>query len=487
MHEPLSQAVIVLKRTWNTRRPLVNLPEETLNQILSHIPDPAEGKFLRFDPHWKSESMDNIMLVPITQTCHRLREVALGNPLLWRHGCTKARQTTLPFILSRSQNVPLTIVLSDSTLPDIGRHIHDLCQSEHLQRIRELHLCSGEESDSTRQFYSQFGCSLWPALERLTIHFTFGHSRSLELVPEHMPRLRYLDMWFLPSQFPQIGFAALTHLSVYTTIVQSTMGEDFVRFISTCSSLESLVLNLLNGSPMVWGPPRVRVPLPPTVLPRLRRVIFHDLESYMLNFYVSAFALHSRNEIAVQMLWSQYIRAIEIPWDDILPHHPSGSENAPLLVMLQHTSPVGELPSLSVTAIGARTTVRVAAIIYPQLHQAAFLAGVRDVWIDFPQHPAHITIISRTLVAIPALETVTFVAEYIQCRESAGPSLYVVPKRFERPMGSSRVRTLRFVLGFSKHETPPPVTKSQELDHGALELPMKLDLSNLVAGFSTLR
>ncbi|KAI0757648.1 hypothetical protein C8Q80DRAFT_114002 [Daedaleopsis nitida] len=505
LHEPLSQAVIFLERTWNARRPLVGLPEETLHQILSHIPEPADrGNFPRFNPHWKSECRNTLMLVPVTQTCHRLREVAVGNPLLWRHGCTKPRQTTLPFVCSRSQTVPLTVVLSDPALlnivqrfrdtcpPEYFQHVRDLCQPVHLQRIRELHLCTGEDSDSPRLFYGHFD-SLWPALEYLTLHTTINHSTSLELVPEHMPRLRYLDLWVIPSQLSKSGFPTLTHLSVSASISQSDRGQELVDFIFACPSLESLILSLFNMSPAVHGPPRVVFPIPQTVLPRLRRVILRDMTLIMLRFYLSAFELHIRNDIiSVQVLGLRdYDISPEFPWDAVLPYNSYCRKDKSLLVMLQHTPSDDRQHGsvLSLTATGPKTTVRVAdSSYYPndlRLHQASFLAGVRDVWIDFPQlELKHTAIISTMLMAVPTLETVTLVTDHTRYRGSTGPCLHAIPKYSERAGGSSRIRILRFVHGFSIYEPQtPPRQESHQWD--PLEMPMKLDLSSLLAGFAS--
>ncbi|KAI0762385.1 hypothetical protein C8Q74DRAFT_147388 [Fomes fomentarius] len=55
------------------------------------------------------------MLVPISRTSHRLREVTLADPMLWTHGYAMGRESTFAYFLSRSQGVPLTVLLTEKT------------------------------------------------------------------------------------------------------------------------------------------------------------------------------------------------------------------------------------------------------------------------------------------------------------------------------------------------------------------------------------
>ncbi|KAI0757647.1 hypothetical protein C8Q80DRAFT_1116712 [Daedaleopsis nitida] len=93
--------------------------------------------------------------------------------------------------------------------------------------------------------------------------------------------------------------------------------------------------------------------------------------------------------------------------------------------------------------------------------------------------------ISATLATIPALETITLVTDYTwQYQDSSSfyPSLRFIPKSSERAAGSARVRTLRFVSGYSDYDEGCRRLR----EWGANIVPMKLDLDKLLFEFGRL-
>ncbi|KAI0757643.1 hypothetical protein C8Q80DRAFT_1134702 [Daedaleopsis nitida] len=454
--------------------------------------------------------MDSMMLVPISGTCHRLREVVLGNPLLWTHG----KENRIPMILTRSQSAPIALSLTTRSISSSSERI--LClvlQPKHIMRIRELHMF-GDEDDGRRQLYDNFHRSLWPALEHLTLSCRYkepsrtsgvpGAARLLPFqgVSEHMPRLRYLSLKWTPSWMPPYGLPALTHLSLDFMITGENMLplERLVGFISMCPKLESVFLSLPRTEDD--NTPQSVAPIPSMVLPRLRRVKCLNNSSGTLRILLSAFALHTRKDIAVQILCDRGGDLMMLPWETILPYDPRGCENISALAILQHAAPEPEQqssifnidtsPLLSITAIvSSRTTVRVAcssrnlcADLERGVLGQAFFSDVHDVWIGVAQEYLHTAVISALLAPIPAIETITLVTDYALHGDSRSfsPSFRLVPKSSERRVGSARVRTLRFVHGYGDYEDSG-CRRSQA--SGVDAAPTKLNLNELLSGLGS--
>ncbi|KAI0757650.1 hypothetical protein C8Q80DRAFT_1265536 [Daedaleopsis nitida] len=209
LHEPLSQAVLILERTWNERRPLLSLPIEILNKILSQIPDRTPHKFRNID----------------------LSSTPRGGV---RQSHTKGQSSTLPIILARSANVPLTIVLTEPQDPigcvlldkrqqpeHIRVGIRELLQPEHIVRIRELHM-SRMTMDDRQQLYLHFDSSQWTSLEHLTLASPpIANSRDGDALPfkwlsKYMPRLRYLQLEIYILSVTAIGPGKTSRVAGYS-------------------------------------------------------------------------------------------------------------------------------------------------------------------------------------------------------------------------------------------------------------------------------
>ncbi len=260
MYAPLAEATKILLRIRNSRKPIQRLPTEIVINILALIP--GQPKLVRpYAPYWHSACADSLMLVPISRTCHRLREVTLANPMLWSHGYALGRKSTFPIFRSRSQGVPLTVLLTEKT----GKYVRVLrtIRQASFSRVRELHLCEIAQDEFIKSVVP-FLQLPWPMLEHLTVATHSNLLNPPQWAPprvDNLPHLRYLHLRFV---FPQQGLPRLTHLSVSNVMARRDCRPRLVAFILSCPMLESIHLTVMDD--FVSEDPA------PATHPNLRRV-----------------------------------------------------------------------------------------------------------------------------------------------------------------------------------------------------------------------
>ena len=82
INNALAKATVVLREAHNERCPLLNLPIEILHKILELVPDSCTRRWKGYHPFWHNTLTDSSILIPVTHTCRRLREVALAHPII---------------------------------------------------------------------------------------------------------------------------------------------------------------------------------------------------------------------------------------------------------------------------------------------------------------------------------------------------------------------------------------------------------------------
>lgn len=121
----------------NARRSLLSLPTELLQKIMTLIPDAIPPPFLsRKRPVWHVGMYDTTMVIPISQTCRWLREVAAACPPLWTNLADHRRPLAQSFT-QRTGDLPLNACLPvrRSRNYDLTAIVEDL-----PRRVRELYV-----------------------------------------------------------------------------------------------------------------------------------------------------------------------------------------------------------------------------------------------------------------------------------------------------------------------------------------------------------
>ncbi|KAI0762386.1 hypothetical protein C8Q74DRAFT_147316 [Fomes fomentarius] len=485
LQQTLSRSANVLSQTQNARRPLLQLPAETLNHIISLIPNPiwrSNLSMVTLKPYWHSQATDILTLVPMSQTCRRLREIILGNPLLWRHGYTQGRSSTIPVFLSRSGRVPLTLFLSEG---DAVPTLSLLRLTAEISRVQELHLYGLQPETSFRITANLH--MVWPELEYLSISPKYHPQLDLGYFrQERLPNLRYLhlrSLWMLPST----GFSTLTHLSL-SSIANEGYHAPLVSFLSACPNIISVMLENLNRD--------VPPPLPsyPNILPRLQRALLYNMNDSARDFFYPLFALHDRSDFALQLLWPEPSNRT-FSLEDVIPRRAQGGVS--LLAIGRHP-PREDLMSRhwwhkffpSLTAVGRTTTVRVAGsgFIFSEIRRILTSAGndaladVRELWL---MNMEELTdnegdVLPLAFASLPALRTATIVVDRSSYPDAV-PTLRMLPRISQRPpMDSVRLETLCLVHGFSDYRPATSATELGTMYYTAKPAQAKLDLSQML-------
>lgn len=416
----------------------------------------------------------------MSQTCRLLREIILGNPLLWRHGYTKGRSSTIPLFLSRSDRVPLTLVLSE---PDAVPFLSFLPLTAEISRVQELHFY-GLQPETTFRITTSLHMH-WPALEYLSIspkyhpQLDIGYFRQ-----ERLPNLRYLHMrslWMLPST----GFSTLTHLSL-SSISYEGYHSQLVSFLSACPNIISVMLENLNRD--------VPPPLPsyPNILPRLQRALLYNMNDPAREFFYPLFASHDRNDFALQFLCPE-ISNRTFSLENVIPRAQGGIS---LLAIGRHPPREDQmsrhwwhkfLPSL--TAVGQTTTVRVAGsgCIFSELRRTLTsadsdaLVDVRELWLmNMEELTDNEDVLPLMFASLPTLRTATIVVDHSSYPDAV-PTLRMLPRISDqrRPIDSVRLETLCLVHGFSDYR-PAASAGLETVYHSARPAQAKLDLSQML-------
>ncbi|EIW65268.1 uncharacterized protein TRAVEDRAFT_68792 [Trametes versicolor FP-101664 SS1] len=185
------------------------------------------------------------MLIPVSQTCRRLRSVALGCPSLWKDVVCGPRLRS-HYLIDRSCGLPLTVILSASQAPSLHFGLADVASALRT-RIGELYIVKIPDDDTLDQFLSD----AFPMLESLAVkrnssgHYVDGtYANAVQLSRERVPRLRRLAYSMFDLASLDI-LASLTHLALNMVHV-GRMHEKIAAMLSVFHALRSLHLDAIT-------------------------------------------------------------------------------------------------------------------------------------------------------------------------------------------------------------------------------------------------
>ncbi|KAI0696488.1 hypothetical protein C8T65DRAFT_663649 [Cerioporus squamosus] len=478
IHATLISAAVHLRTAHNARQGLLRLPPEVLSEILEDIPDLCSSHW-SFRPFWRSTATDSSMLIPVTHTCRRLREVALGLRSLWGTLTTK-QPKLVPAVVERSRPAPLAIgAWSRQDIPSL----FDVFFTGEANRIQELHLFS-IEVEHMNYLYELLKSPL-PSLKSFTLNCYLVSSHwndkpsQLPLSRDRNPSLQYLALKDTPF-LPETGFPTLTHLSLtYATVPD--LHAKVADLISDCPHLESVALGGLWSEIEIPDSAAQRTPL---LMEHLRRVTLHEMYDKALQLYMSL--LQPRASDAAYHVLGHDQRDDPMLQDFLfspeMQTHPEDqpAEESSQLCISVHPDSNGEFTgwdrSYALTVTTRESTRRLAAysgqrrfigssVWIPQLLAAKTtpLAAIREVWVVnaapstfWPRLPSTepCAPVMSPLVYFPALETVMLVSDHTFLLGGiAQPSLYLLPPTRDQDPASAALNltTLRLVHGFSDH------------------------------------
>ena len=495
-----------LRSAHNARQGLLRLPTEVLTSILEAVPDLASGRWHEFQPSWRSIATDGSMLIPMTHTCHRLREIALAHHSLWATLTTKKSQL-VPNFVERSRPAPLTVAAwSLHNIPAI----FDVFFTGAANRIQELHLFS-IEIEHMSYLFKLLKCPL-PALKSLTLTCYLVASRwgdkpfELPLSRERNPSLQYLALKDVPF-LPETGFSTLTHLSL-TYVTVPSLYSRVIDFVSDCPRLESVALSGLWSEADTLDVGAYKTPLP---LSHLRRVTLHELYNQSLQLF--SFLLHpTKSDSAYHILNydpRDQASLMDFLLEPVRMHkHLAGlpAEDPQLCISL-HPDRNGDFstwecaPAITVTTreqtrrLGAcsgqrRVTGSSLTWISSLLSaNAAALTSIPEVWLvnatpstflPRPPSPAPCNAIDSPLIHLPALETLVLVIDHTFLCATAWSGLYLLPSSQDPTFVVPNLTTLRLIHGYSNY-----ALAQQRAAANCMELPDTLDFTATLQELST--
>ncbi|KAL1940632.1 hypothetical protein VTO73DRAFT_8067 [Trametes versicolor] len=476
----------------NARRSLLSLPTELLQNIMTLIPDAIPPPFLsRKRPVWHVGMYDTTMVILISQTCRRLREVAVACSSLWTDLADRPRPLTQS-LTQGTGGLPL-----NACLPVHRTRNYDLtAMAEDLpRRVRELHVGYLSYADTDIILHHMFSSPL-PTLETLCVHFGLtehpldeegGYTFTLPLTTACVPNLRRLYLYSCDLVSSSI-LSSLTHVALHDIQIRH-LHTRIESVLSACGALQFLHLDRLTDQAHLYGAPRGFSLPTPAALPscrRLRRVSLTSMDRYLAS-YLCSLICADQAELVLQLheIWSP-------EGCDLV--RPSQSQFPGGVSRLA----VGRYPFLNdpedfyvwgMSACGSRRTLRtttrsLSEVAKPLLQDAtAALADVRELWLadiatptTHPLSPKQIASLKAVITSMPRLDTI-ILANHFQSTWAEGgrPSLFLLPNAHETPVRPS-ITTLRIVHGYGPHLRE---TWEMPLDGSEPVMP-PLDLTGLV-------
>ena len=398
----------------------------------------------------------------------------MSNPFLWRHLYSGHAATVFTTYTRRSlaSTIPLTIVIDESpgSLKGVALLLHDF--------IQELHIVDIDRR--TVDLLTPLRQTHWPKLEFFSLTKSAGDwddGPVFPLSPENTPQLRYLHLKHITVLGTQ-GLPQLTHISL-SNLHLAQCHSKLATFLSSCPNLVNVTLDRLNNPALA--------PIPPIDLPRLRRVILHDMSTRAVQFYLALLRC-DREDMAVQVL-SRDVPMRRFPLEHLLPRYIPGRPSAIEIASHDYVAAVSNTDTcdyfdLSVTAAGLKNALRFSRDFHtlgeqlPRFfrHSSAY-SHVRDVWIvNVPGTVSrHVwDNIATVLAGFTSLETVTVVCDYTRFFD-ARTNLSLLPKFSDPSFSCSRFKTLRLVHWLTK-------TISNIPSVAFIRIPLRKMLSQLQSG-----
>ncbi|OJT04931.1 hypothetical protein TRAPUB_4273 [Trametes pubescens] len=473
------------------------MPTELLQNIMAFIPDAEEAPSSNvLPPIWHAAVYNTAMLIPISQTCRRLRQVALGCPTLWTSLTdgppARARERARMFA-QRSRLAPLKVYLP------IGRGVHEYDLTGIVEGspslpwpIQELHVADLPSRNTIEDLELMFTTRPQPLLESLSVQFCDNplnredqyHFGVPGLAPEHFPRLQRLSLGSCDLVNKDI-MASLTHLALHSITVYQ-VHKKIESILSACHVLESLHLEQIEDlfSPPEPPPEEVTVhefyhqtPAALRSCRGLRRVALLNMYGYLASFIVSL-VLSDQRGLALQLHDIRTSPNPAVPDDLLIGTSQLAIGNYLYRRNSHRPSPWG------ITALTRERTFRATATVLedaiaPLGGYEQALTSVHELWlVDLPPGyeedtlPEDAALMLKTAIAsMSALETVVL-ANHIQLTEmgTACPSLHLLPD-IREAVPWPPISTLRIVYAYT-HALAPPLDLTailEELASGAYD------------------
>lgn len=313
-----------IREIFNARRPLLSIPTELLQIIMAFIPDAVKSDMLR--PVWDAEMYDTAMIISISQTCRRLRQVALGCPALWT-SITEGPPSRARILAQRSRGMPLELFLP---VERIAEYVPADVAKDLRNRLRVLHVRDSAGRITRDALQDILTEGLLPHLESLSVQFYKHPDPSEEeseqgryfyevpdyTHPEYVPRLRRVSLDSCYLDTPGFLFS-VTHLAI-KNVGYSNAQSEIQRILFFCDNLESLHFENVRDypDPHQPDPPFAFYCQTPRTLHacrRLRRVALLKMNGPLASYILSQ-VLADQNGLALQ------IHDLRTPLDPVLPH-----------------------------------------------------------------------------------------------------------------------------------------------------------------------
>ncbi|KAI1785397.1 hypothetical protein LXA43DRAFT_1185840 [Ganoderma leucocontextum] len=414
--------------------------------------------------------MDSSMLVPVTHTCRRLREVALAHPHLW---------TTFQASFG---NLPLIRQMAEWELPPDSRfgsiHLYDISASifGYLPTLVE------QSSSPALHSFSLF----W--------HGWDPEEDTIPLTPEYAPNLRELTIQYAEALVDK-GFPRLTHLALIDVSARNFHAR-FISFITECPQLESVAL---SGFTLNFEEEDAPNDPPFIPLQHLRHVIFHDFFSNALKYYAPL--LQPRVPGSSIQVLAYHVEDRVFPLSFLLPPHsdePEPEAQNRICIGVHPTNPTDTPYAISLTTITSRSTRHLASwnhqlvanditpskwlsTVLSQSTTSTSALAIDEVWL----YGVDATTFPRPCSPLAHFPNARHVVIAVNRRFHYNdvPTLHLLPSTRDPSCGPTGITTLRIVHGFSEHDES--FDEPSELDPdpaGTYQVPLGQLIQDLQSG-----
>jgi hypothetical protein len=242
----------------NALVPISRLPPETLVEIFSLLPFPADA----------SECVSFLTLISVTRVCRRWREVALSFPSLWSYiNFTKLTPTGFTEMLARAKMSPLHLEAKITPLRRARSHAFRRQLEAHISHTRHLTI-SGQFRTMLERFVTPA-----PALVSLSLRKPSHPYRPSQFVVSDSlfngtaPKLTHLDLRGCSIGWKSPLLKGLQTLKIWTPSAQEMPTlEDWLASLKEMSQLKMLTVHDATPTISVDNPhnpdPRRTVTLP---------------------------------------------------------------------------------------------------------------------------------------------------------------------------------------------------------------------------------
>lgn len=457
----------------NARRPFLSIPTELLQAIMEFIPDPVDLRtWVMYWPVWHATARDSTMIVPISQTCRRLRSTALGCPSLWKSFPWSPHSRSHQLI-QRSQGMPLKVLLPiqefstlDLTLADAAADIE--------ASTKELEIANFPYSKTTdalcsRSFRMLESLTIQWTLETNSLNAMWPEGNILLLTKDCAPRLRRLA--YSSGSLASLDILwQLTHLALHS-VMESRIHEGITTMLSACHALESLHLEGVTDfdHQLNWAGVYRPLPTPSPLLGcrLLRRVALVLLKARLASFILSLLA--EQSTLAVQLLDMRLVGDANVSYPPRL--LPGGISKAIIGRYPRPSWPSERGPPFvwGITLSSLEHTVRrtgealtdIIDMLYREGAGSGAFEDVQELWLadvfptacDGPNalHSPEADQIRALIQCMSGLECVTLVNQFQSPWTGAPSSLRLLPDAREDGRFGPRPATVRIAYGYGEY------------------------------------